>query len=1449
LSSITYPSGRQVSYQRNAIGQVTGVTSTYQGNTTTVADTITRLPFGPVTSTTLGNVLVIKSGYDQQYRLISAAAGDIYNRAYTYLATGQVENISDVLDTGRSQAFSYDDLGRLTGATGSYGSLGFSYDLVGNRLSKTDNGLVNQYTYQPNSNKIDQIAGDQATSYSYDTAGNTLAKGDLALTWNEDNHLKQIDINAETAGSYGYDARGLRTVKTTAEGTILSIYDTAGNLLAETDEAGTTIREFVYLDSQRLTLFDYTIPPEFTVNVITTSGTKVPNVRTYAFDETNNYTGIYGTTDEHGVALFTRGDFGEGSYHFRVDYLGAQFWSDKVVVQDTSSLEVIIEDEPVGVNVVMDGEPQEGVKVYAFTESGSYLGIYSVTDENGQVSFNLPEGQNYKFRADLLGSQYWSDSSTIVAGGPAIEVNTGGGAMSITVQEGPSLPLSGIKTYLFSASGSYLGKTVTSDAEGNTSYRVSGGSYKIRADYLGYQFWSEVISVTDSATVAALTIPHLDVNITVSADLAGTLSPLADITCYLFSPTGSYLSINAKTNTSGLLSFHLPEQPYRLRADYLGQQFWSEDFTWQDSSINIPHGTGVIEVIKMGAPLEGIKVYAFSHSGTYLGLNDITDNAGKVRFVLPTGEYRFRADYQGSQYWGENLALVAHQDNPVQISTGGGSFVLTVLEQAEAPIEGVRAYVFSEAGAYLGEYANTDSNGQVGFNLSDGSYKMRVDYLDKQYWTSPVTIPTDSALDFTIEHRQVQVSAVTEFSGTTVALSGVKVYLFTSTGTYLGLNATTDNNGQAAFHLPQDEYQVRVDYLGKQYFSEVFSTDEISVNIKEGQALVHLQSGETALADVPVYVFSESDSYLGITGKTATDGSILFQLPAGLYKFRADYQSSNFWASDQVVADTVRDIYLQTGGGTLAVTVRTDEATVLSGVSCYLFNNLGTDLGQTATTDENGLVSFDVADGSYKIRVDYLGAQYWSASVGVPGILSTTVLIEHRDVTVSVGKQWGDSPTPMPGVKCYLFTEAGAYTGITTTTDENGEAHFSLPYQNYQVRADYLGSQYWSDLFIWHDASINIAHGELVFSVYDSGTAINGASVYLFTEAGSYLGLSSTTDNAGQVHFIVPEAGYTLRIDVNGEQYWTTVINVLPSQQNDYQLDLTADSLTLDPTNNPRPTRWDGKPLVYMPLLATSDDSLSGLLAQTTTEVLVGDEARPFWYITDHLGTAQLIMDKYGRVIWQGNYRPFGAVDVVVDQLDNLFRFPGQVLDSESGLYYNWHRFYDPETGRYISADPIGLAGGINLYSYVQNDPVNFVDPWGLAYSPAEHGGRYEGGAGGFVQLTTGGAVHGGPVGFQTYTGYAIDSDCNFCSVYTICETLGLGVYGAYGLALTAGTGTLSSGKSESSGVFIEGGEGVAGSGTVLTNGKDVTAGKLFFGEGGGAAGGSISCVDYYICD
>ncbi|MFZ2631128.1 MAG: RHS repeat-associated core domain-containing protein, partial [Desulfosalsimonadaceae bacterium] len=69
---------------------------------------------------------------------------------------------------------------------------------------------------------------------------------------------------------------------------------------------------------------------------------------------------------------------------------------------------------------------------------------------------------------------------------------------------------------------------------------------------------------------------------------------------------------------------------------------------------------------------------------------------------------------------------------------------------------------------------------------------------------------------------------------------------------------------------------------------------------------------------------------------------------------------------------------------------------------------------------------------------------------------------------------------------------------------------------------------------------------------------------------------------------------------------------------------------------------------------------------------------------------------------------------VEVATVENNLRFPGQYYDAETGLHYNWFRYYDPETGRYLRVDPIGFFGGINPYIYCLNGPINLLDPWGL---------------------------------------------------------------------------------------------------------------------------------------
>jgi RHS repeat-associated protein len=136
------------------------------------------------------------------------------------------------------------------------------------------------------------------------------------------------------------------------------------------------------------------------------------------------------------------------------------------------------------------------------------------------------------------------------------------------------------------------------------------------------------------------------------------------------------------------------------------------------------------------------------------------------------------------------------------------------------------------------------------------------------------------------------------------------------------------------------------------------------------------------------------------------------------------------------------------------------------------------------------------------------------------------------------------------------------------------------------------------------------------------------------------------------------------------------------------------------------------------------------------------------YYIhTDHLATPRAASDGNQVVVWSWLSDAFGQAPPIEDvdgdgvSVTINHRFPGQYYDAETGLHYNWHRFYDPETGRYISADPIGLDGGMNLYAYVQGNPVNGVDVAGLCWSNARAIAHYENPFSGDVTLSQTGCV------------------------------------------------------------------------------------------------------------
>ncbi|MDR3411773.1 MAG: RHS repeat-associated core domain-containing protein [Formivibrio sp.] len=111
-------------------------------------------------------------------------------------------------------------------------------------------------------------------------------------------------------------------------------------------------------------------------------------------------------------------------------------------------------------------------------------------------------------------------------------------------------------------------------------------------------------------------------------------------------------------------------------------------------------------------------------------------------------------------------------------------------------------------------------------------------------------------------------------------------------------------------------------------------------------------------------------------------------------------------------------------------------------------------------------------------------------------------------------------------------------------------------------------------------------------------------------------------------------------------------------------------------------------------------------------------QALPYYYQLDHLGTPQELTSSAGAILWSARYKAYGNVaKLEVAEVDNPLRFQGQYFDAETGLHYNRHRYYNPGTGRFLTPDPIKLAGGLNNYRYVPN-PTGWVDPLGLETCP-----------------------------------------------------------------------------------------------------------------------------------
>lgn len=140
-----------------------------------------------------------------------------------------------------------------------------------------------------------------------------------------------------------------------------------------------------------------------------------------------------------------------------------------------------------------------------------------------------------------------------------------------------------------------------------------------------------------------------------------------------------------------------------------------------------------------------------------------------------------------------------------------------------------------------------------------------------------------------------------------------------------------------------------------------------------------------------------------------------------------------------------------------------------------------------------------------------------------------------------------------------------------------------------------------------------------------------------------------------------------------------------------------------------------------------------GVLKTVTTGAPDSVTPAVYYVYADHLNTPRVVAESISNtIVWswidadpfgmvQPNESPYGSASFNYNP-----RFPGQLFDRETGLHYNYFRDYDPQTGRYIQSDPIGLRGGINTYAYVGGNPLNWTDPRGLIKIPGIPGAEGE---------------------------------------------------------------------------------------------------------------------------
>ena len=247
MNGMTYPSGRSLAYGFDALGRVSQLSTTKNGQTQVVVQGVAYHPFGGVTGFTFGNGQVYARSVDQDGRIASYTLGT-QNYGIGYDLASRIAFISELGNSINTNTYGYDALDRLISAALPGAGFGYSYDAVGNRLSKSVGAGTDVYAYSVTSNRIASVTptSGPVRGFTFDPNGSTVADGVNTYAYDTRGRMVQAVSGLGTT-SYQVNALGQRVRKTNVSGDTVFHYDTRGRLIAESDPGGAVRREYIYL--------------------------------------------------------------------------------------------------------------------------------------------------------------------------------------------------------------------------------------------------------------------------------------------------------------------------------------------------------------------------------------------------------------------------------------------------------------------------------------------------------------------------------------------------------------------------------------------------------------------------------------------------------------------------------------------------------------------------------------------------------------------------------------------------------------------------------------------------------------------------------------------------------------------------------------------------------------------------------------------------------------------------------------------------------------------------------------------------------------------------------------------------------------------------------------------------------------------------------------------------